>query len=61
MSLGTLLLLGIGLIVGYGVYYVTNLTYELKERIRRDRTIRDAQYRVLEDEEHEKLETKHDA
>lgn len=60
MSTGTIILLGIAFLVGYGVYYVTNLTYELKEKIRKDRTIRDAQYRVLEDEKHDVLETKKD-
>ena len=55
--MATFLLLGLAFLIGLGIYYVTNITFELKEKIRKDRTIRDAEYRVLEDEESEKLET----
>ena len=54
--MATFLLLGLAFLIGLGIYYVTNITFELKEKIRKDRTIRDAEYRVLEDEESEKLE-----
>ena len=47
--MGTFLLLILAFLIGYGIYYVTNLTFELKEKIRKDRMIHDAQYRVLED------------
>lgn len=56
--MATFILLTIAFLIGLGIYYVTNLTFEIREKTKQDRMIKDVEYRVLEDEKHEELETR---
>jgi hypothetical protein len=53
-------LIALVFVIGLGIYYVTNLDFTIGEGFRRrkkDTTIRDAEYIVLEDEDTEEKKT----